>query len=712
MGLEALRLDEPMRLRLREAIHTALRTPAAARLNDTDRLLRIVTIAKAELARTCATTSAAPELGRWLGVSASAIHQSLCRQRASSTLVTRQRFCEAGTVQGLLVGVPEQIEATRAGDRQHPLALDRPALATLLRLVERLFAPGWRHRDGWVTPPGLLAARTGRGAPTDRLALLLLVLEARPDGRVRLCSGRVCKRGRAAATLARLLGNGCTPAGAAGILQRLQSAGAIQLVRRETSSRLRQRGGIVVPTVAQDWATMKAARQRSAASRFDTAAPAARPHRRRVGTSPQVAKPGPAGSAEFPDNSAAEALHASHADHCATDGEADVAVGVSGEAETGVPTVAGGAHAYARKSDTVPTRLDSTPPGTTVTPKHRTGAVPPQLSMSTAAYRVLQEAAALLPLMTVWEQREAARAAGAAVRDVAGDVGRVARRLRFRLASATSIASPYGWLVRIGLRRASDCGRVECESAIDVVTGLECVPCGYLVEGAVSRARRATDPVEIQAEPPAAGPIASEAAALAGREVQKARAEAAWLAVPCVDCGAPGSAGLCAGCSRGRAIKAGISECINLALAARADLRDYSSVRTVWEEARSEIRSARAQARRVTQDEEIAGASELLAVACTRDRYHQDALRRFKLSPAVAAESRNAYAAVMRSRHRFESSAAARQAAAVGAAAAADRAATFLLDQRVTAVARIRAGIAARSGGRPISRPAAPADGV
>uniref|UniRef100_UPI002F91B70B hypothetical protein n=1 Tax=Kitasatospora sp. NBC_01519 TaxID=2903576 RepID=UPI002F91B70B len=701
-----------MRLRLREAIHTALRSPSAAHLNDTDHLLRIVTIAKAELARTCATSSAAPELGRWLGVSASAIHQSLKRQRAASTLVTRQRFREAGTVRGLFIGVPEHIEAFRAGDRQHPLALDRPALATLLRLVERLFAPGWHHRDGRVTPPGLLAARTGRGAPTDRLALLLLVLEARPDGRVRLCSGRVCKRGRAAATLARLLGNGCTPAGAAGILQRLQSAEAIQLVRRETSSRLHQRGGIVVPTVAQDWTTMKAARQRSAASRSDTAAPATRPRRRCVGTPPQVAEPGPAGSAEFPENSATEALHASHAGHCGTDGTADVAVGVSGEAETRVPTVAGGTRAYARKSDTVRTRLGSTPPGTAVTPGHRTGAVPPQLSMSIAAYRILQEAAVLLPLMTVWEQREAARAAGAAVRDVAGDVGRVARRLRFRLASATSVAGPYGWLVRIGLRRASDCGRVECESAIDVVTGLECVPCGYLVEGAISRSRHATNAAERQAELPVAGPIASKSAALAEREASKARAEAARQAVPCAGCGVPGAAGLCAGCSRGRAIKAGISECINLALAARADLRDYRSVRTVWEEVRSELRSARAQARNGTQDEEIADASELLGVACTRDRYHQDALRRFKLSPAVAAESRNVYATVMRSRHRFESYAAAHQAAIADSAAAADRAARFLLDRRVTAVARIRAGIAARSGSRPVSRPATPVDGV
>ncbi|MFF2619758.1 hypothetical protein [Kitasatospora sp. NPDC058046] len=332
--------------------------------------------------------------------------------------------------------------------------------------------------------------------------------------------------------------------------------------------------------------------------------------------------------------------------------------------------------------------------------------------MSIAAYCVLKEAAALLPLMTVWEQREAARAAGAAVRDVAGDVGRVAGRLRHRLATATSIASPYGWLVRIGLRHASDCGRAECESMIDVVTGLECVACRYLVEGAISRSWHTTNAADRQAEPPSAGPIACEATALAGREIRKARSEAARLAVPCVDCGAPGAAGLCAGCSQGRAIKAGISECIDLALAARADLADYSSVRTVWDEARSEIRRTRAEARHGTQDEEIAGASELLAIACTRDQYHQDALHRLKQSPAVVAESHNVYTAVMRSKHRFDSSAAARQSAMTNAATAADRAARFLLHQRVTAVARIRAGIADRSGDRHLSRPATPVGGA
>ncbi|MEV7928591.1 hypothetical protein [Kitasatospora sp. NPDC088779] len=693
-----------MRLRLRAAVHAVLRSPTTTRLNDTDRLLRIVTIAKAELARTCATTSAAPELARWLGVSASAVHQSLARQRAASTLVTRQRFREAGTVQGLLVGVPEQIAALRAGDRLHPLALDRPALATLLRLIERLFGPGWHHRDGRETPPGLLASRTGRGAPTDRLALLLLVLEARPDGRVRLCSGRVCKRGRAAATLARLLGNNCTPAGAAGVLQRLQSADTIRLVRWATRSQLHQRSAIVVPNVVEDWATLKAARRRASVSQGTTGAAVTRPRRRSAATPPQVAGPGLPGSAEFAENCAGEALHASHAGHRGSPGQADVADGVSGEAETGAPTIAGGARAHARKPGMVQTRPGNAPttavPATfrpARTPEHRSKATLSQLSLSKTVYRVLQEAAALLPRMTAWEQREAARAAGAAVRDVAGDAGRVARRLRFRFASAASIASPYGWLVRIGLRRISDCRRVECESAVDVVTGLECAACGYLAEGLISRSRHGSTPAGSRSGPAVAGLAASEAEGLEVRQIGAVRAEPARLAAPCPDCGASDAAGLCPGCSRGRAIKAGISECINLALAAHADLRDYTSVRTVWERTRSELRSVRHEARNDTEDMQIAEASELLAVAFMRDRYRQDALLRFAHSPTVAAESRGAYAAMMRSRHRFGSVSAARRAAAAAATAAADRAARLLLDHRMATVTRIRSSVAARS---------------
>ncbi|MCC2280744.1 hypothetical protein LKL35_36015 [Streptomyces sp. ET3-23] len=109
-------------------------------------------------------------------------------------------------------------------------------------------APGWTHRDGRVTPAGLLGSRTGRGAATDRLALLL-VLQARETGRVRQCGGTVdTKRGRAAATVARLLG--CTASAGERVLERLEGRGLVLRVRLQTGSGLAHRTRLMVPAVA------------------------------------------------------------------------------------------------------------------------------------------------------------------------------------------------------------------------------------------------------------------------------------------------------------------------------------------------------------------------------------------------------------------------------------------------------------------------------
>lgn len=154
----------------------------------------------------------------------------------------------------------------------HPLALAKAELATLLRLVEAVMAPGWAHRDGRVTRAGLVGTRTGRGAATDRLALLLLVLEARERGWVRLCGGAVdTRRGRAAATVARLLG--CTAsrgerlsgwqqdeveAAAKTELARLeglltQQGGAPPLLAGRLADRLQETGGEALVTGPYGW---------------------------------------------------------------------------------------------------------------------------------------------------------------------------------------------------------------------------------------------------------------------------------------------------------------------------------------------------------------------------------------------------------------------------------------------------------------------------
>ncbi|WP_432154785.1 hypothetical protein [Streptomyces tricolor] len=135
------------------------------------------------------------ELGRWLGLSASYVASGVVPVlRRSGVVEVETAPGEYGQHAGLRCKVLP-LWAAR-GVVGHPLALSKKEFATLLRLLEAVMAPGWVHRDGRVTPAGLLGTRTGRGATTDRL-VLLLVLEARETGRVRQCGGAVdTKRGR------------------------------------------------------------------------------------------------------------------------------------------------------------------------------------------------------------------------------------------------------------------------------------------------------------------------------------------------------------------------------------------------------------------------------------------------------------------------------------------------------------------------------------
>ncbi|GHI25435.1 hypothetical protein Shyd_68060 [Streptomyces hydrogenans] len=94
-----------------------------------------------------------------------------------------------------------------------------------------------------MTPAGLIGTRTGRGAATDRLALLLLVLEARESGRVRQCGGTVdTKRGRAAVTVARLLG--CSASAGERVLERLEDRELVLRVRLRTASKMAHRDAV------------------------------------------------------------------------------------------------------------------------------------------------------------------------------------------------------------------------------------------------------------------------------------------------------------------------------------------------------------------------------------------------------------------------------------------------------------------------------------
>ncbi|MEV7212105.1 hypothetical protein AB0O31_03275 [Kitasatospora cineracea] len=171
----------------------------------------------------------------------------------------------------------------------------------------------------------------------------------------------------------------------------------------------------------------------------------------------------------------------------------------SGVAETSVPRDAGGRPG---------TRVSAVPAPRPSAAPEKTTTLPPLL-VTPQIRRVLAELpAALVDRMSRWEQRQAARAVGAAIRAADGNVTRVADRVqrRWAFADPDTIRSPYGWLTGVGLARRG-CDRPSCELGWDFALGVDCTRCGYLAEGAQARAatRRSTVPAAAPA-PAAAAP--------------------------------------------------------------------------------------------------------------------------------------------------------------------------------------------------------------
>ncbi|WP_097865721.1 hypothetical protein [Streptomyces sp. rh34] len=242
-----LSLGRDARARLSGAVRALLNSDGLEGASNAVRLAVLV-LASRTRSETGVVEIRTSELGRWIGVSVSYMASNVLPELRRSGMVS------VGTAEGDY-GQDDGLECkveqlwTAQGVVGHPLNLTKKEYATLWRLLQAVMGPGWTHRDGRVTPAGLIGTRTGRGAATDRLALLLLVLEAREAGRVRLCGGSVdTKRGRAAATLARLMG--CTAAAAAGILGRLEGRELVSRVRLETASGLANRSRLLVPAVA------------------------------------------------------------------------------------------------------------------------------------------------------------------------------------------------------------------------------------------------------------------------------------------------------------------------------------------------------------------------------------------------------------------------------------------------------------------------------
>ncbi|WP_237276629.1 hypothetical protein [Streptomyces caniscabiei] len=252
---DALRLGRGMRLRLLAAIRTLLADKSLAGLGDAARLAAVVLYAKSRAPEgrkdDLQSYIWGAELGRWLGMTESTVHHDVLPVlREADALHTRMVINDEGHPVGLDCLVMPLWRAHQDEGAAHPLALSKVELAVLLRLLEALFGPGWAPEGKEPTPPGLLAGRTGKGAATDRLGLLLMVLNTRASGWLQLCGGSVRKKeGRGAATLSRLLG--CSPSGARKVLARLTEAGLVSRGRKATVTRMNGRGRVMLLPIAR-----------------------------------------------------------------------------------------------------------------------------------------------------------------------------------------------------------------------------------------------------------------------------------------------------------------------------------------------------------------------------------------------------------------------------------------------------------------------------
>jgi len=508
-----LALGRRTRVRLRGAVRRLLADPALAGAPDAVRLAAVVLAAKTwEKSGWSEITTR--ELGRWIGLSQSRTSSGvLPGLRGSGVARTQVRTLPGSEkVLGLRCAVvPLWAGRGVAGDE---LALTRGELATLLRLVEACFAPGWRTKgEDWSTAPGLLGTGSGPTAASDRLALLLLVLECGSQGRVKLCGGRADERhGRSATTLARLMS--CTPSRAARILGRLEEQGLVDRRRVKTASGLHHRARLLVPSVAAAHGAAvpadvgeRAQEQAVVAAGAAIADPAPAAG---VGEPPsddvsvQVTVLDVAAGAGVSDPAPAAHLHTDHSlvagvvgDACAVDGFSGGAVVGAGRLRPERAAVRGDAAVQAGDGPRLAVVEGGGGPLRGEQPKtERCGGT---AGWKTAgqergvAQVPLDLAVALSPVIGLWWRVKrrgeravivaAARAELAAVAertDPTSAPGLLAERLAFRLGrqgAVDSVRDPVGWLLRRGLPQGRQCGDVRCDDGTLLTDGSVCPRC-------------------------------------------------------------------------------------------------------------------------------------------------------------------------------------------------------------------------------------------
>lgn len=502
-----LSLGRDARARLGGAVRSLLDLAGLDGASDAVRLAVLV-LASRTPSETGEVEIRTPELGRWIGMSTSyTASEVVSGLRRSGVVSVETAPGEYGQDIGLKCRVlPLWAAQDVAG---HPLNLAKKEYATLLRLVEAVMAPGWSHRDGRVTPAGLIGTRTGRGAATDRLALLLLVLQARETGRVQQCGGTVdTKRGRAAATVARLLG--CTASAGERVLERLEGRKLVLRVRLRTGSGMRSRSRLMVPavaaahgrTVADD---VQVDRAEALEPEFSDPDVAAGP-----GETPETATEAQVSGAPVTDVTGvaepdvAAALHTDHPHLVTPVSSPALSGGFSGEDRGGFGDLPDRACV---REDGGPLRgeqQEKSPVG-----KGENGGRGP---VAGAPARVLDGEgqgrqqrgrvplppedlrAVLAPVDLVWARLErpaARRLVEAAARSELGRVvgfagrtdapqvlaDRLARRLADQMRLAGPIKDPVGWLIGVGLPQRQQCGDVRCDDRVLLDSGQDCPRC-------------------------------------------------------------------------------------------------------------------------------------------------------------------------------------------------------------------------------------------
>ncbi|MFJ6785597.1 hypothetical protein [Streptomyces yangpuensis] len=526
-----LQLSKTMRARLLAAVRALVTSPALAGASDGTRLASVVLTAKADARKDFETSIWAAELGRWLGVSQSTVaHTVLPELRGAGVLGSNVATNAFGHATGLECWVIPMYRAQQADDRGHALALSRSELAVLLSLCEVLFGPGWEPKDKAPIPAGLLAGRTGRGAATDRLGLLLMVLTTGSSGWLQLRPGSVDSgRGRPAATVGGLLG--CTAAAGAKVLARLQAYGVADVVRQGTGSGLHAKSRVRLVPVARAHGVAVREARRAAGAVFSDLAGTASGDLESDGMGETLVVIGVEGAGQgemagSADLAATAQHHALHASGVTPGGSLQLSRGFSGEGRGGnhglpdracVREDGGPLRGEQPKESPVDEQVGQRAAGAGAGGRPKaTGWEKAQQQRRVALPADLRLRVALGPVSWLWErlsgwqQDQVEAAAKAELAQLAGlgvapeGVPRLlADRLTDRLAETCGEAlvdKPFPWLIWRGLPQRSACSHRKCDDGIRLDTGENCENCGNVIH--LRRAWRARIGADIDRELP------------------------------------------------------------------------------------------------------------------------------------------------------------------------------------------------------------------